>query len=82
MDGIKVVATLLTIWGFASYLYQQYLDDNKPKEKETGQISGIEDSKIDGIADKLVWPGTALKWKLKFFKQHWEIEIASCFIHM
>ncbi|XWS16827.1 hypothetical protein CRYUN_Cryun33cG0013900 [Craigia yunnanensis] len=54
MDGVKIVAMLLTIWGFASYLYQQYLDDNKPKEKETGQISGIEDSKHDGIADKLV----------------------------
>ncbi|XVF04447.1 hypothetical protein REPUB_Repub05bG0083700 [Reevesia pubescens] len=54
MDGIKVVAMLLTIWGFASYLYQQYLNDNKPKEKENDPIPGTEDSKLDGIADKLV----------------------------
>ncbi|XWS27422.1 hypothetical protein CRYUN_Cryun26dG0113900 [Craigia yunnanensis] len=54
MDGIKAVTMLLTIWGFASYLYQQYLDDYKPKEKETDPIPGIEDPKLDGIADKLV----------------------------
>lgn len=45
MDGIKIVAMLLTAWGFVSYLYQQYIDDNKAKEKEIGTISGIEDSK-------------------------------------
>ncbi|XVE63273.1 hypothetical protein DITRI_Ditri07aG0006800 [Diplodiscus trichospermus] len=54
MDGIKVLAMLLTIWGFGSYLYQQYLDDNMPKEKEIDPILGIEDSKPDGIADKVV----------------------------
>ncbi|XP_017980371.1 PREDICTED: probable purine permease 11 [Theobroma cacao] len=53
MDGIKVLAMLLTIWGFASYLYQQYLDDNKPKDKETGPTPGIEESKLDGSADAL-----------------------------
>ncbi|KAK9706926.1 hypothetical protein RND81_07G161200 [Saponaria officinalis] len=29
MDGIKVVAMLLAIWGFVSYGYQQYLDHYK-----------------------------------------------------
>ncbi|PKA53279.1 putative purine permease 11 [Apostasia shenzhenica] len=27
MDGVKVLAMLIAIWGFASYLYQNYLDD-------------------------------------------------------
>lgn len=26
IDGVKVIAMLLAIWGFASYLYQNYLD--------------------------------------------------------
>ncbi|KAG6524404.1 hypothetical protein ZIOFF_014313 [Zingiber officinale] len=32
MGGIKVVALLLAIWGFASYLYQDYLDYRKAKK--------------------------------------------------
>ncbi|KAF8412509.1 hypothetical protein HHK36_000477 [Tetracentron sinense] len=35
MDGVKVVAMLLAIWGFASYIYLDYLDDSKVKEKQT-----------------------------------------------
>ena len=31
MDGVKVVAILLAIWGFVSYMYQHYLDDSKSK---------------------------------------------------
>ncbi|XP_042512817.1 probable purine permease 11 [Macadamia integrifolia] len=31
MDGVKVVALLLAIWGFVSYMYQNYLDDLKSK---------------------------------------------------
>lgn len=31
MDGVKVVALLLAIWGFVSYVYQHYLDDCKSK---------------------------------------------------
>ncbi|KAD3337761.1 hypothetical protein E3N88_33281 [Mikania micrantha] len=27
MNGMKVIATVLAIWGFASYVYQHYLDD-------------------------------------------------------
>ncbi|KAJ4958562.1 hypothetical protein NE237_025673 [Protea cynaroides] len=34
MDGVKVVAMLMAFWGFASYLYQQYLDDSKLKAAE------------------------------------------------
>ncbi|KAD3337827.1 hypothetical protein E3N88_33348 [Mikania micrantha] len=28
MNGMKVIATVLAIWGFASYVYQHYLDDH------------------------------------------------------
>lgn len=31
MDGVKVIALLLAIWGFLSYVYQHYLDDKKSK---------------------------------------------------
>ncbi|XP_019178199.1 PREDICTED: probable purine permease 9 [Ipomoea nil] len=27
MSGLKVMSLLLSVWGFASYIYQQYLDD-------------------------------------------------------
>ncbi|CAH9134191.1 unnamed protein product [Cuscuta epithymum] len=30
MDGVKVIALLLALWGFLSYVYQHYLDDSKP----------------------------------------------------
>ncbi|XP_074566911.1 putative purine permease 11 isoform X1 [Curcuma longa] len=39
MDGIKVVAMLLAIWGFASYLYQDYLDYRRAK-KASEHLSG------------------------------------------
>ena len=29
MNGVKVTAMLLGIWGFVSYMYQYYLDDSK-----------------------------------------------------
>lgn len=32
MDGVKVVAMLIAIWGFLSYIYQHYLDDSKAKK--------------------------------------------------
>nr|KJB45847.1 hypothetical protein B456_007G332500 [Gossypium raimondii] len=38
MDAIKVLAMLFTLWGFASYIYQQYLDDKKSKKKESQEI--------------------------------------------
>ncbi|CAM8918581.1 unnamed protein product [Rhodiola kirilowii] len=31
MDGIKIIAMILAIWGFVSYVYQQYIDETKPK---------------------------------------------------
>ncbi|XP_020600142.1 probable purine permease 11 [Phalaenopsis equestris] len=31
MDGVKVMAMLIAIWGFLSYLYQNYVDDSAAK---------------------------------------------------
>ncbi|KAI6703493.1 hypothetical protein NL676_012629 [Syzygium grande] len=31
MDGVKVMAMILAIWGFVSFVYQYYLDDTKLK---------------------------------------------------
>uniref|UniRef100_A0A7N0T433 Probable purine permease n=1 Tax=Kalanchoe fedtschenkoi TaxID=63787 RepID=A0A7N0T433_KALFE len=31
MDGIKVISMLLAVWGFASYAYQQYMDQTEPE---------------------------------------------------
>ncbi|KAI4304462.1 hypothetical protein MLD38_039967 [Melastoma candidum] len=42
MDGIKVISMVLAIWGFASYVYQQYLDDAISKKKMKSIDSGIE----------------------------------------
>ncbi|KAL7211490.1 hypothetical protein ACSBR2_014371 [Camellia fascicularis] len=39
MDGVKVIAMLLAIWGFVSYIYQHYLDDLNSKAK-TGSENG------------------------------------------
>ncbi|KAB2595176.1 purine permease 11 [Pyrus ussuriensis x Pyrus communis] len=33
MNGVKVIAMLLALWGFASYIYQNYLDDSKARKK-------------------------------------------------
>lgn len=34
MDGVKVVAMLIAVWGFLSYIYQHYLDDAKAKKDD------------------------------------------------
>ncbi|KAL4561636.1 hypothetical protein LXL04_033806 [Taraxacum kok-saghyz] len=33
MNGMKVIATVLAIWGFASYVYQHYLDEYRPENR-------------------------------------------------
>ncbi|XP_034216194.1 probable purine permease 11 [Prunus dulcis] len=35
MDGVKVMAMLLAIWGFLSYIYQNYRDVSESKAKES-----------------------------------------------
>ncbi|KAF3448189.1 hypothetical protein FNV43_RR08902 [Rhamnella rubrinervis] len=45
MNGVKVVALVLAIWGFVSYIYQHYLDDRKSKAAE-GKASSNEISEV------------------------------------
>ncbi|KAK7330859.1 hypothetical protein VNO77_25064 [Canavalia gladiata] len=35
INGVKIIAFVLAIWGFLSYLYQHYLDDRKAKEDKS-----------------------------------------------
>lgn len=35
MDGLMVITLLMAIWGFATYVYQQYLDDRKTTNATT-----------------------------------------------
>ncbi|KAK8636338.1 hypothetical protein V6N13_124084 [Hibiscus sabdariffa] len=35
MNGVKIIAMLLALCGFASYIYQNYLDDTKARRPET-----------------------------------------------
>ncbi|XP_052211020.1 probable purine permease 11 isoform X2 [Diospyros lotus] len=34
MNGVKIIALLLAFWGFASYIYQNYLDDLEAKKTQ------------------------------------------------
>ena len=34
IDGVKSIALIIAIWGFFSYIYQNYLDGKKPKENK------------------------------------------------
>ncbi|XP_057493164.1 purine permease 21-like [Actinidia eriantha] len=40
MDGVKVIAMLLAIWGFISYIYQHYLDHLKAASMQNDRING------------------------------------------
>jgi hypothetical protein len=31
MNGIKAISLVLAVWGFISYVYQQYLDESENK---------------------------------------------------
>ncbi|KAK7394624.1 hypothetical protein VNO78_15157 [Psophocarpus tetragonolobus] len=31
MNGVKIISMLMALWGFASYIYQNYLDDSKAR---------------------------------------------------
>ncbi|CAJ1943161.1 unnamed protein product [Sphenostylis stenocarpa] len=44
--GVKVIAFLLAIWGFLSYIYQHHLDDQKAKQDKSA--AGLQGSKGEG----------------------------------
>ncbi|KAK2650894.1 hypothetical protein Ddye_018383 [Dipteronia dyeriana] len=43
MNGAKIIAMLLAFWGFASYIYQNYLDDSKARKA----LSDIKETRND-----------------------------------
>nr|XP_043625968.1 probable purine permease 10 [Erigeron canadensis] len=49
MNGIKVIATVLAIWGFASYVYQHYLDESQPAIQ-----SEVIDEVVEEVVDEVV----------------------------
>lgn len=42
MNGVKIIAMLLAFWGFASYIYQNYLDDQERRNRVGGNDAGDE----------------------------------------
>lgn len=34
MNGVKIISMLLALWGFTSYIYQNYLDDSKARHAQ------------------------------------------------
>lgn len=44
MEGIKVIATVLALWGFASYLYQHYLDDLESKAMPGAELNQLHEA--------------------------------------
>lgn len=39
MNGVKIIAMLMAFWGFASYLYQNYLDEYKNRRTHSDDIA-------------------------------------------
>ncbi|KAL6952605.1 putative purine permease 11 [Sarracenia purpurea var. burkii] len=46
MNGIKIIALLLALWGFASYIYQNYLDELETKKTQNEVKEASNDSNI------------------------------------
>ncbi|CAL9225902.1 unnamed protein product [Arabidopsis halleri] len=59
MNGLKVISMILAIWGFTSYVYQQYLDDkNLKKVMESQQQNPLTHQKQksqDGNQNNLIF---------------------------
>ena len=50
MNGIKIIAMVLVMWGFVSYIYQYYLDNLKSESEKTNvcEISKLSRLEEDG----------------------------------
>ncbi|KAF7828524.1 putative purine permease 11 [Senna tora] len=47
LNGVKVVALLLAIWGFLSYIYQHYLDDKKAKKAAKRESVEVSNGRVE-----------------------------------
>ncbi|KAL8253940.1 hypothetical protein R6Q59_032161 [Mikania micrantha] len=41
MNGVKIIAMLMGLWGFCTYIYQNYLDDLEAKRKQTDATGAV-----------------------------------------
>ncbi|KAL7212591.1 hypothetical protein ACSBR2_015306 [Camellia fascicularis] len=53
MDGVKVIALLLAIWGFVSYVYQHYLDDLESKVTSEN-VNGVSEVNVSFVGSENV----------------------------
>lgn len=44
MNGVKIIAMLMALWGFASYIYQNYVDDIKTRKTQANAEGTTNDS--------------------------------------
>ncbi|KAL3516790.1 hypothetical protein ACH5RR_023692 [Cinchona calisaya] len=44
MNGVKIIATLMALWGFTSYIYQNYVDDIKARKSRANAEGDTNDS--------------------------------------
>jgi hypothetical protein len=50
INGVKVIALLLAIWAFLSYMYQHYLDDKRTKiDKSDGVKFSRGENELDDL---------------------------------
>ncbi|KDP37934.1 hypothetical protein JCGZ_04577 [Jatropha curcas] len=54
MDGVKIISMVLAVWGFLSYVYQHYIDDQNSKagNESIGQVSKASLLQLEELALK------------------------------
>ncbi|KAK1560244.1 hypothetical protein Q3G72_024013 [Acer saccharum] len=67
MNGVKIIAMLLAFWGFASYIYQNYLDDSKARRA----LSDINETHNDP-------PGISITIRLTWHRKVWLVCFSFC----
>ncbi|PON37346.1 Purine permease [Parasponia andersonii] len=70
IDGVKVIALVLAIWGLMSYIYQHYLESKKSKKESEGYgIEGtapsMEETRSSGGLDGV----SLVEFETSFFKE-------------
>ncbi|CAK9328551.1 unnamed protein product [Citrullus colocynthis] len=46
MNGVKIIALLLAIWGFVTYLYQNYIDESKAQRRRNRTAESHDESSL------------------------------------
>ncbi|KAI9127427.1 hypothetical protein K1719_001986 [Acacia pycnantha] len=53
MNGLKVISLLLALWGFLSYIYQQYLDETNSKTLQHTNNDSLSRDSQNGISGRV-----------------------------